>query len=320
MKLIIAFVLCVHGVISVAGTPVSVAENVEIGGIRQHIRIQGADDTLPLLLFLHGGPGGSVMSYAQRFTDRLQKHFLVVQWDQRETGKTLELNASPEPLTVDLFERDTHELIRLLLTRFNREKLFLAGHSWGTALGFRMVQKHPGLLYAFIAIGPMVRQLESERIALTTMLEDAVKRGHRREIEELQKVSLPFGSGEQLYYHRKWLLAHAGARKTLSRQYVEDWSARWLSVFNDASKDNLPESLPSVSCPVYFFAGRRDLQTNSLLAEKYYIQLAAPAKGFFWFEHSAHGIPSSEPARLQQIIIEQILPQTFSVGVTVGSQ
>ena len=36
------------------------------------------------------------MNYANRFTKDLQKHFIVVQWDQRETGKTKSLNSSAE--------------------------------------------------------------------------------------------------------------------------------------------------------------------------------------------------------------------------------
>ena len=40
------------------------SETVEIGGIKQWIKFQGENDKAPVLLFLHGGPGNSVMSYA----------------------------------------------------------------------------------------------------------------------------------------------------------------------------------------------------------------------------------------------------------------
>lgn len=319
MKLALLFTIFFTGFIALAQEPVvDSKETVFIGGIKQYITIKGKNHSLPLLLFLHGGPGGSVMNYADNFTSKLQEHFLVVQWDQRETGRTLEMNASPTPLTLTLFQNDTRELIRFLLKRFRKERLYLAGHSWGTALGFHVVGNFPELLYAYVAIGPMINQLESERIALAVMMEDAAKRENKKEMDELSRVRIPFQTGEQLYYHRKWLLHFAGSRRKLSRSYVMDWSDRWLSVYNEACQENLMARLPAVGCPVYFFAGRKDYQTNSSIAEEYYAMLDAPKKGFFWFEFSAHSVPGSEPERLQQLIIDEILPATFTIQKPAG--
>ncbi len=255
------------------------------------------------------------MNYSDRFTGKLKDHFVVVQWDQRETGRTLELNASPIPLTLQLFQRDTHEVIIALLKRFHRDKLYLAGHSWGTALGFHIARTYPDLLYAYMAIGPMIDQAESERMALAMMKEKASRNGNARAVEELAQVNIPFEDGQQLYYHRKWLQDLGGRRPTLEQKYVQDWATRWLAVFNEASKDNLFETLPAIGCPVYFFLGRKDYQTNSGIAEKYYLQLKAPRKDVFWF-NTGHSIPSSDPGRLQDVIISTVLPQTFTVRVT----
>ncbi|HZI53206.1 MAG TPA: alpha/beta hydrolase, partial [Chitinophagaceae bacterium] len=126
-------------------TPIEKNEVITIGGIKQYIRIKGKDVSKPILLFLHGGPGSSLMSKADGFTGKLQQHFVVVQWDQRETGETLRLNKSPEPLRPGLFYNDTHDLIDSLLRRFQQPKLYLAGYSWGTVPGFQMADKYPGL-------------------------------------------------------------------------------------------------------------------------------------------------------------------------------
>jgi len=216
------------------------------------------------------------------------------------------------PLSLSVFQSDTHELIDSLLKRFKRQKLYLAGHSWGTALGFDIARKYPELLYAYIAIGPMINQLESERIVLTLMKEKALKTGNQKQMEELATVNIPFQTGEQLFYHRKWLFDFSGSRKKLSRSYVENWASTWLQVYNEASKENLIESLPVIACPVYFFAGRKDYQTNSTITEDYYSRMSAPKKDLFWFENSGHSIPSSEPDRMQKIIIEKILPETVN--------
>jgi pimeloyl-ACP methyl ester carboxylesterase len=293
-----------------AQTPIDSAGYVTIGGIKQFVSIKGNDNSRPLLLFLHGGPGNSVMSYAEKFTNLLQRHFVVVQWDQRESGKTRTLNKSPQSLTVGLFEEDTRQLVDTLLRRFNREKLYLAGHSWGSVLGFYMAKNYPDLLYAYIPICPMINQLQSERTVLAMMKERAQKSGNQKALEEMATVKVPFENGEQLFYHRKWLLSFMGSKARITGDQVIEWSKTWLHVFNDASKNNLLESLQTIRCPVYFFVGRKDYQTNSNITKAYFEQLNAPKKGIFWFEKSGHSVPTTEPALLQAIIIEKILPET----------
>ena len=313
MKYIFLFAGLFAAMFSFGQTPIDTTEEISIGGIRQVITIESKDTDLPILLFLHGGPGGSVMGYSDKFTNKLKEHFIVVQWDQRETGRTLHVNPSPIRLSLELFHHDTHEIILTLLKRFNREKLYLAGHSWGTSLGFHIARQYPSLLYAYIAIGPMVNQVESESIALSLMKERAQKKGNQQAVGELARVKIPFENGEQLYYHRKWLQELAGSRRTLSRQYVEDWAARWLPVFAEASSENLFETSRALGCPVYFVAGKKDYQTNSQLAEKYYLVLTAPRKGFFWFD-AGHSIPTSNPGMLQDRIIGTVLPETFTIN------
>lgn len=280
---------------------------VHIGGLRQVISLKGEDSSKPLLLFLHGGPGNSVMHYAQKFTYRLQEHFIVVQWDQREVGRTLALNKSREPLAVRHFENDTHALIDTLLKRFNRPKLYLAGHSWGTHPGFYIAINYPELLYAYLAICPMIDQIESERIILGLMKEKASKTGNRIASSQLATVKIPFENGEQLYFHRKWVADYVGSKAKIAKTKVEEWSATWLRIFIEASRHNLFEEAREIKCPIYFFVGRKDFQTNSTITERYYQTVKAPEKGLFWFERSAHALPTTEPEKLQEIIIEKVL-------------
>jgi pimeloyl-ACP methyl ester carboxylesterase len=292
-------------------------ENILIGGIKQFISIKGADDTKPLLLFLCGGPGNSVMETADKFTGKLQQHFVVVNWDQRETGKTLELNSSKVPLTVSLMENDTHELVEALLKQFGHQKLYIMAHSWGTVLGFYMADKYPERLYAYIAISPMIDQSRSERMGLAIMKKKGEQESNKKEVAELSTVQIPFANWEQLYYARKWLFAFSGqpvpdSDTAAVKNYLAGWGATWLSVWNEAVMQNHFKDLPVINCPVYFCAGRKDYQTNFSITEEYYNKLRAPKKELFWFENSGHLIPNSEPDKLQDIIIEKILPATVT--------
>jgi pimeloyl-ACP methyl ester carboxylesterase len=173
-----------------------------------------------------------------------------------------------------------------------------------------MAKNYPELLYAYIPICPMINQLESERKILALMKERAQKNGNQIEVQELATVKVPFENGEQLFFHRKWLLNFMGSKAKITRNQVIEWSKTWLAIFNDASKENLLETAQTLRCPVYFFVGRKDYQTNSAITKAYYEQLRAPKKSLFWFEKSAHSVPTTEPELLQAIIIEKILPET----------
>ena len=275
---------------------------MEIGGLKQWIDIQGTNDQSPVLLFLHGGPGNSALRYADRFTHELQKHFLVVQWDQRESGRTAKLNASQQQLTVDLMVSDALAMIHYLCTRFSKEKIYLMGHSWGGFLGLSVALLHPELLEACFAVSPMVHQVESERLSLEWMKLNASVTKNDKELSELGEIMIPFQNGEQLFYHRKWL-AKAMLTTAPAKSFVESWALKWLSLFNEASQVNFFVLAPEIKCPVYFFVGTRDYQTHFKLTEEYYKMLKAEKKDLFWFSNSAHNLNLTEPTKLQEIII-----------------
>ena len=277
-------------------------EAVEVGGIKQWINIKGISDQHPILLFLHGGPGNSAMSYSYKFTNELQKHFLVVQWDQRETGKTKELNPSTKPLSLALMEADVVELINYLRKHFSKNKIYLMGHSWGGFLALRMAALHPELLEACFALSPMVNQLESERLSLAWMMDKAKMQRNQKAVDELSRVRVPFENGEQIYFHRNWLAYFSGS-KALSKPYVEAWAAKWLALFNEASMMNFLVEAPEIRCPIYFFVGRKDYQTHFSLAEQYFLIVKAEKKELFWFKNSGHNLNLTEPKKLQEIVI-----------------
>ena len=278
-------------------------EAVEIGGIKQWISIKGADEKNPVLLFLHGGPGNSVMGYDEKFTKNLQKHFLVIQWDQRDVERTAKLNLSDKPLTVQLMEDDAVELINYLRKRFSQNKIYLVGHSWGGFLGLKIANDHPELLEAYFAVCPMIWQEESERLSLAWAKNRAKEKGNKIEIEELNKVNVPFKTVDDAYYHRKWIVTEMGS-KPATREFVERWSQKWLPITLEASGVNFFEEAPEIKCPIYFLIGDRDYQTNFKLTEDYFKMVKAEKKELFWFTNTGHNIPTSRSAKFQQTIID----------------
>ncbi len=285
------------------GAGIKGGEAIEVGGIKQWIQFEGEDDKAPVLLFLHGGPGNSAISYSDKFTNELKKHFVVVLWDQRESGQTLSLNKSPQPLTVSLFINDAIEVVEYLSAKYNQKKIYLAGHSWGGYLGLRVAVARPDLLIGYFAISPMIHQLESERLSLETMIAKATKENNTGELTELTRVKAPFENSEQLFYHRKWLSKLMNST-TPTRAKVDQWSATWLSLFNEGSGTNFFEFAPTLACPVYFLIGSNDYQTHFKLAESYYENVICKGKELYWFTHSAHNPHLTESAKFQDTIID----------------
>jgi len=310
----LAILLCGH---CFAQTKIDTIESIRVGGIKQVVKIEGEDRSKTLFLFITGGPGSEgIYDENKAYLDKLKKYFTVVAWDQRNCGQTLKLNPSPVKLTVKLYENDTHELVTALLEQFHQKKLFVMGWSWGTVLGFYMADKHPDLLYAYMAVSPAVNQWESELISLNELKQKAVQQKNTRAINELATVKIPFGNGLQNYYDRKWLSIFNGETiddTTEFKKYFTENSAM-TALFKEANYINLTVSMPRINCPVYFFVGRKDHQTNYLISEKYYEQLIAPKKDLFWFENSGHLIPVTEPELMQQDIITKVLPQITPVN------
>jgi pimeloyl-ACP methyl ester carboxylesterase len=300
-----------------AQVKIDTTEVLQVGKIKQVVKIEGVDRSKPLFLFITGGPGSEgIYQENKAYLDELKKHLTVVTWDQRNCGETLKLNPSPVKLTVKLYENDTYELVTALLKQFHQRKMFIMGWSWGTVLGFYMADKHPDLLYAYMAVSPAVNQWESERLSLSLLKIKAKQQHNARAIRELEKVNIPFRNGVENYYDRKWLSLLNGESigdTTEFKKYFTE-NSEMITLFKEANFINLPVSLPKVNCPVYFFVGRKDHQTNYVLSESYYKQLAAPKKGLFWFEASGHLIPVTEPELLQDVVIKKILPQIQLVG------
>ena len=64
---------------------------VPIGGIDQWIQIGSGNPDLPVLLYLHGGPGGTSVPAAAAWKP-WEEHFTLVHWDQRGAGRTFRKN------------------------------------------------------------------------------------------------------------------------------------------------------------------------------------------------------------------------------------
>lgn len=306
---------------------INTLEKIALNGTPQWISIRGTDRSKPVLLFLHGGPGSANLALVRRQMPALEEHFVVVNWDQRGAGKSVQI-FSKQDLNAAQLHADTHALVEYLKSRFKVEKIYLAGFSWGTVLGLTYAAEHPENLHAYFGISQFINGLEGERISLDKVRQQAEAQDPKAlaELAEINPGNYASPQGfSQLKIQRKWLLRFGNVYHTRDTYSHEAWMlftapeyslidfALWpygssqslKRVYPEVMQINFEETIPSVQIPVVFLSGRYDYNTPQQLVADYFEQIDAPAgKSQVWFEDSAHAIIWDEPEKLAQAIVE----------------
>jgi pimeloyl-ACP methyl ester carboxylesterase len=84
----------------------AVLEHVPVNGTQQWILIRSESTTNPVVLFVHGGPGTSWLTLMRKNTQPLEKYFTVVNWDQRQAGKSFAADRVDAEMTMGAFVDD----------------------------------------------------------------------------------------------------------------------------------------------------------------------------------------------------------------------
>jgi proline iminopeptidase len=310
---------------------------VRIGGIDQWIEVRGQNVDSPILLFIHGGPGIAFIPLANSFQGPWEKSFTVVEWDQRGAGKTYSSNDKDlqrRTMNVPQMEQDTLEVVSYLCNRFQRKKIFLVGHSWGSVLGLWMAHEHPELINAYVGVGQLLDARQNDALAYQDALQEASSAHNLQAIRDLKGIAPyppPTLDDQKMGIARYWegrLLGpppSPGAFTNPRRLLMDVVSAPQYSLADDlgfihgmsASREIFSPQLLSIhlnqlgsefSAPIFFFEGRQDPYCRPALIWNYYQQVSAPEKGFVWFDHSGHFPFFEEPQRFTDEMVQRLLP------------
>jgi pimeloyl-ACP methyl ester carboxylesterase len=303
---------------------------VEIGGIQQGFFIRAENPNNPVILFLHGGPGTPTMPFQinRETSERLEKYFTVVYWEQRGAGINFSSSIDPATMTLDQLVEDTRQMTEYLQHRFGQEKIFLMGHSWGSYLGIQTIEKYPNNYLAYIGVGQVTNQIESDRLAYDYMLQQAKEINDNRAIRNLQRFDRDAPEFPSLTYivsvrtplmnrygigvaHNENLsdfrlgvegLFFKGYTFSEKIDYLRGISYSNLHLWDNSKKGNLFESSTSFAIPVFIIHGERDYMVSYALAREWFDKIDAPEKEFFSFEDSAHSPFMEEPEKFVQIM------------------
>ena len=275
-----------------AGYEVSQIYTFRLGGYDQKVLIEGKTKALPVVIFLHGGPGTPIPFNAgcrglfPEFTDR----FLMVYWDQLGCGiNNCELD---ENLKISHFVTMAADLCREIKKLFPENKLLLFGTSWGSVLSAKLLeQKAPvegvvvcgQITHDLLFNEPVKKTLESSRIPAAKL--ELIRSIERQLItqEDLKLLSTSLQKYTDAYQNRKgknppmWpvikgLLASPDYRiRDLKAVMVNGYtknSALFTSLFQELLKLDLRPILKETPVPYHMIQGDTDVVDTSAFVQK----------------------------------------------------
>jgi pimeloyl-ACP methyl ester carboxylesterase len=284
-------------------------EYVSINGINQYLFHSGTKYDNPVMLFLHGGPGSAESLFAHAFQEKWEDIFTVVHWDQRGSGKTLTKNPDKYP-TIDLMIKDLFEIIQYLKRKYNKQKIIILGHSWGSVLGSTFIKQYPEEVAYYIGVGQVVGFLENERVGYEKVKELIIEANDKKTLKKLEAIGAYPGDK----YDSKFMGKCSKIRRiqgkynlavkidfsifiTAFKSPIFKFSDLMALIKGFKANEKVLEFLGSFDLraepaeykvPIYYILGTNDWQTPYVIAQKYFNGINAPYKSFYLIPNAGH--------------------------------
>lgn len=300
---------------------------ITLGEQQQYVEITGASSTKPVLLFLHGGPGWPQTPHLRYFNSDLTRSMILVSWDQAGCGKSFINDSTPANLSLEQLVSDAHELTQLLKKKFHKDKIYLAGFSWGSILGMHLVNKYPGDYAAYFGISQVIDMNRSVEVSREWIRQQAEMKKDKKMLSlvaQLEKKDTNLCKNPLDCFFKKYemLTEYGGAIykkeseaeiKIAETKYEDYKNYDWLKGFmysasrlGDAIFETDFTHITQLKLPVYFLLGRHDRSLPAIVTANFYDRLAAPKKELIWFEQSGHECLEEESATFNKVIVERI--------------
>ena len=316
---------------------IAMHKDMTLNGVPQRITIRGKDVNNPVLLIVHGGPGAPIFPVIYKLTGAaLEDIFTVCYWEQRGSGLAYNDGIPESSITLNQIVDDGLELGDYLKQRFNKDKIYIEGLSWGTAVGAFMVQKKPELFHAYVGSGLMANQSLSEELSYDFAMSEAKKHNDTISINQLKQIGRPPYTNnlnnsltEALEIERTIVMKYAPLKLDTDYSFLismfldngltfqekftdmlnspESYYPAYKILESTAIDMNLMRDIPELKVPVYILQGDNDHFTETSVAKAYFDSLVAPSKKWFLFENGTHGVQVEFSEKYRSIYINEIL-------------
>jgi len=315
-------------------------EGIQLGGIKQWIRIRGTAASNPVLLLMQQGPGLPMINEARRLEHLLglEEAFTVVYWDQRGTGlsaPSLRKDSNRFEISVARMVDDTVALLELLRDRFGG-KTFIAGFSFGATFAVYAAVRRPDLVAALVAASMDIDVPAAESSAYAFALDAARRRGNRRATRQLEAIGPPPHTTVKQFTTRARWVAHYGGVATNANlngllrallvslvrspdysaadaiRTVRGMRASQAALLPQLASTDLVRTVPRLDVPIVLAQGRLDQVAPGEATQRFHDSLTASSKQLVWFESSAHTPHLEEPAKFRDLLLNVTARQIAS--------
>jgi proline iminopeptidase len=300
----------------------SIAEldTIEVGGHEQALLLRGRDRDAPVLLHLEGGPGGTGLGAMRLFGGLLEEQLVVVTWDQRGTGKSFAALEPRDTLTVDRAVSDLLEVVDHLRQRFDEDRVYVLGNSWGTTLAVLAAQERPEVFHALIGTGQMVSQRETDIRLYEQMLAEARAAGDLARVRRLEELGpppfpeiadyAPLLVQPSDHPETEWPANVLVPEYTLLEQVnsAPALLATFATLYPQLQGIDFRRDVPALVVPIYDVQGADEEPARSDLADEWLAELDAPSIRRWVVEHAGHRAHLQRPeefARIVRIVLRE---------------
>ncbi|MFV0352248.1 MAG: alpha/beta fold hydrolase [Oscillospiraceae bacterium] len=303
-------------------------EYIEIGSILHYFAIMEGEKDAPVVLFLHGGPGQTEAALGPVLEPFLQNKITLVFYDQRGAGRTFGKKPQAQP-TLSLMLQDLHQIVDMFCQRYNKKRVVILGHSWGSMLGSLFVQKYPQQAACFIGVGQLVGMPEGVRVGYDKVQEKIEEASNKKDLKKLKQIDPTLQSCKNFsevvvqVANLQKLQKKYGLAMKMSASLLKLYISSPLFGFKDMGyimrsrhlneklleeifPINLREAAPSYERPVYYIEGDTDFQTPYPIAQQYLQDLTAPDKNWWTIENAGHAPMLDDPQAFTTALLQAL--------------
>lgn len=284
-------------------------EYVTINGVEHYLLHYKTKKEAPVLIFIHGGPGQSEAMIAYIVEEYTSRNYNIVYYDQRGAGKTYLKNKKARPDT-EILKEDLLGIVLYIKKAYQKEKIGLIGHSWGSVLGSMFALEHPEHTLCYIGCGQVIDLMENERVGYNKLKDAIEKSGNKKDRKKLEKIGeYPVATFDAATYRKMGKIRSLQGKYHLAAKFDKNMIRMFrkspimgmadifpfiasmvvnMQVMKELMSFDLKSKGVEYQVPVYYVLGENDQQTPIEISIAYFNEIEAPDKKLYLIKNAGH--------------------------------